>query len=349
MTPAATIHEKESITPKRGFVITEKSVTDGDESSGSTPVTDTGGPTPDDPEGSVTLSEWREGPHQVIERRANSTGEVRIPLLFWSGVLMYCFLTQVEVEVRRNVYAPENVERMTSRFAGGESEVRNAVGGYLRWLKEDAQKHAEGFMDDLRSAEAEIKRHFNPIVHNNTLDSQPAVEEVRRSPAESADEDGWASDNNCTRVSRSTRTKSLSKQRGFKKHIRPSTVETPNISREHSRAPGDRSSTPSPQPHGRLRGTGIPVSRTASWDMISSHHPRPASVYHPDSRRGSVRNLRIDSLRTAGMPGSPRELSPARSVRFVDSPPPRTSLPSQDDKGQDPSRKVAFELPSDKQ
>jgi hypothetical protein len=210
-------------------------------------------------------------------------------------------------------------------------------------------------MDDLRSAEAEIRRHLSPKVHNRALDSQPAVEEVHRSPAESADEDGWASDNSETRPSRPTGTKSLFKHKGSKKHIRPSTVETPNISREHSRTREDRSSTPSPQPYGRHhRGSGIPVSRTASWDMISSYHSRPPSVY-TDSRRGSVRNLRIESLRTSGMPGSPRELSPARSVRFADSHPPRASLHLQDasqsghvDKDQDPSRKVAFELPSDK-
>lgn len=63
------------------------------------------------------------------------------------------------------------------------------------------------------------------------------------------------------------------------------------------------------------------------------------------------------------MPGSPRELSPARSVRFVDSHPPRTPLPMPDtatsgssqlrpgDKEEDDlpkNGKVAFELPGDK-
>jgi hypothetical protein len=279
------------------------------------------------------------------------------------------FPTQVEVEVRRNVYAPENTERMTSRFAGGESEVRTAVGDYLRWLKEDAQKHAEGLVDGLKSAEVEVKRRLSPKMHSRTLESpRPAVEEIPRSPAESV-EDGWASDNSDTRASRPTKTKSLGKKtvlpfrrdgsKKVKKYIRPSTAETPNISREHSRTRGDRSSTPSPQRYGRYRGSGIPVSRTASWDLVSAFNPRSTSV-HGDSRRGSVRNLRIESLRTAGMPGSPRELSPARSVRFADEHPPRTPLqdistagPSQYgqmDKEEDSPRngKVAFELPNDK-
>lgn len=258
---------------------------------------------------------------------------------------------------------------MTSRFAGGESEVRSAVGDYLRWLKEDAHKRAEGLMDGLKSTEAEIKRHLSPKVHHRTLDSHAAMEEVQRSPSDSV-EDGWVSDNSDTRASRPTRTKSLggktalpSKSKGTakKKHIRPSTVETPNISREHSRVREDRSSTPSPQRYGRRRGTGIPVSRTTSWDLVSSYHPRSDSM-HADSRRGSVRNLRIESLRLGGMPGSPRELSPARSVRFADSHPPRTPLPPMDtpaagtsqlgpgDKDEDSPRngKVAFELPSDR-
>jgi hypothetical protein len=192
------------------------------------------------------------------------------------------------------------------------------------------------------------------------------VEESHPSPSESVGEDGWASDGSDTRAPRPTRTKSLggkrtlaSKYGGSKK--RPSTADTPNISPEYSRTRRDRSRTPSP-PRYSWGGTGLPVSRTTSWDLNSPNHSRPGSVYFTDSRRGSVRNLRIESLRTAGMPGSPRELSPARSVRFADTHPPRTPLPFQDasaagtshlghgDKDQDSSRnpKVAFDLPDEK-
>ena len=284
---------------------------------------------------------------------------------------MNFFSTQVEVEVRRNVYGPENAERMTSRFVGGESEVRSAVGDYLRWLKEDAHKRAEGLADGLKSAEVEIKRRLSPKMHNRILDPQSVVEETHQLTSEPA-EDDWASDNSDTRASRPTKTKSLGGKATLpftrkgsakkKKYIRPSTVETPDISREHSKVRDDRSPTPSPHRYGRHRGTGIPVSRTTSWDVSSPYYdPRPSSML-PDSRRGSIRNLRIDSLRTGGMPGSPRELSPARSVRFADSHPPRASLPIHDtsaastsqlgpgDREEDSSRtgKVAFGLPSDR-
>ena len=284
------------------------------------------------------------------------------------GMLTGFFSMQVEVEVRRNVYGPENAERITSRFVGGETEVRNAVGDYLRWLKEDAHKRAEGLVDGIKSAEVEIKQRLSPKIHNRTLDPESVVEEAHQLTSEPA-EDDWASDNSDTRASRPTTTKSLGgkvalpfKRKGSakkKKYIRPSTVETPNISREHSKVRDDRSSTPSPHRYGIHRGTGIPVSRTASWDVGSPYYnPRAPSV-HPDSRRGSIRNLRIESLRTAGIPGSPRELSPARSVRFADPHPPRTPLSIQDtsmlqsgpgDGDEDSPRtgKVAFELPSDK-
>jgi hypothetical protein len=43
---------------------------------------------------------------------------------------------------------------MTSQLVGRETEVRSAISDYLRWLKEDAQKHAEGI---IRSAEMEIE------------------------------------------------------------------------------------------------------------------------------------------------------------------------------------------------
>ena len=243
-------------------------------------------------------------------------------------ILMCSPLIQVEVEVRRNVFGPENAERITSRFAGKDSEVRSAVGDYLRWLKEDTHRHAEGLMEGLKSAEEEIKRRLSPKIRNLALDlPQPGADE----------EDGWASDTSDTRASRPTVPKSLggksavsSKGKGSaktKKHIRPSTAGSPSYSREHSEVRGD---TPSPHRHSRPGGSGLPISRTATWEAGSTYyHPRSPSIY-PDSRRGSVRNLRIESLRSAGMPGSPRELSPARSVRFADSHPPRTPLPVQD-------------------
>lgn len=225
-------------------------------------------------------------------------------------------------------------------------------------------------MDGLKSAEEEIKRRLSPKIHGRALDPpQPAQEEIRRSISEPVEEDGWASDNSDTRAPRSKNTKSLGgkatlsfKRKGSakKKHIRPSAVETPNISREPSKVRGDRSSTPSPHRYSRFGGTGISVSRTTSWDVGSPyHHSRPPSM-HADSRRGSVRNLRIDSLRTAGIPGSPRELSPARSVRFADSHLSRTPLHDTSvattshlgpgNREEDSTRigKVAFELPSDR-
>ena len=229
-------------------------------------------------------------------------------------------------------------------------------------------------MDGLKSAEAEIKRRLSPKVQTRTLDPPPVEEEDHRPVSGPAEEDDWASDNSDTRASRPTKPKSLGgkptfsfKRKGSaktRKYVRPSTADSPTLSREHSTTRGDRSSTPSPHRHGfgRYGGTGIPVSRTASWDVGSPYYnPRSPSV-HTDSRRGSVRNLRIESLRSAGMPGSPRELSPARSVRFADSHPPRPPLSMQDtstsspshsrfaDREEDSSRngKVAFELPSDK-
>jgi hypothetical protein len=291
------------------------------------------------------------------------------------GILIGSLPAQVEVEVHRNVFGPENSERMTSRFVGRDTEVRSAVGDYLRWLKEDAQKRAEGV---IKSAEVEIKRHFSPNMQTRTLDPQQVAEEAHPSTSEPVEEEDWASDASDTRASRPTKTKSLSgkavlpfRRKGSvkaKKYVRPSTASTPNQSREPSQVRGNRSPTPSPPRYGKY-GTGIPVSRTASWDVGSPYyHPRSSSI-HTDSRRGSVRNLRIESLRTAGMPGTPRELSPARSVRFVDSPPPRTPLPVHDTSAPGPSQlghggsgggsgdkeddsprngKVAFELPSAK-
>ena len=84
VTPAVTIHEKEDIILEKGPTVTEEPVEDGDEASGSRPTTSTKmddegevGPTTPEHEGSLILAEWREGPHQVIERKTGSSEEVR--------------------------------------------------------------------------------------------------------------------------------------------------------------------------------------------------------------------------------------------------------------------------------
>ena len=78
ITPAATIHDKEEIMLVQEPTVTEKPV--GDEASGSTPSTrvSDGGGEAGEREGSLILAEWREGPHQVIERGTGPGGEVRL-------------------------------------------------------------------------------------------------------------------------------------------------------------------------------------------------------------------------------------------------------------------------------
>lgn len=83
VTPAATIREKEDASLVQ--IPTVAKVGGGDESSGSRPVTSSGvgdGGEAGEREGSI--AEWREGPHQVIER-AGPNGEVR-PIVFYYSV-----------------------------------------------------------------------------------------------------------------------------------------------------------------------------------------------------------------------------------------------------------------------
>ena len=96
MTPAVTVHEKEDITLEQGLTVTEKPVRDGDEASGSSPTTSTRiddggevGQAATEPDSSLILAEWREGPHQVIERRTGSGGEVRLPFFHCYAMMDY--------------------------------------------------------------------------------------------------------------------------------------------------------------------------------------------------------------------------------------------------------------------
>lgn len=72
--PAPTIHEKEEI------VMVPELAADGDEATGSTPAASTAVSDLEEAgehEGFLISAEWREGPHQVIERRSGPDGEVR--------------------------------------------------------------------------------------------------------------------------------------------------------------------------------------------------------------------------------------------------------------------------------
>ena len=87
-TPAETIHEKEGIIMTQGLTVTEKPVGDVDVAGGSTPTTSTtvsdrgeAEPRAGEREGSLILAEWKEGPHQVIERRTGPGEEVRLSFL----------------------------------------------------------------------------------------------------------------------------------------------------------------------------------------------------------------------------------------------------------------------------
>lgn len=84
-TPTATIHEKDGIVSVQGQPVVEKPAGVEDEVGGPTPVRSRRGSDIGEAtmrrEGSGTITEWREGPHRVIERRTSSTGEVCIPPL----------------------------------------------------------------------------------------------------------------------------------------------------------------------------------------------------------------------------------------------------------------------------
>jgi hypothetical protein len=73
-TPAATIHEKEDVIVEQGPTVTEKFAEGGSIPTPSTTLGDSGGEAGEH----LMLSEWREGPHQVIERRTGPSGEVSL-------------------------------------------------------------------------------------------------------------------------------------------------------------------------------------------------------------------------------------------------------------------------------
>jgi len=154
-------------------------------------------------------------------------------------------------------------------------------------------------------------RHTKDDAHHDEeavrSDSQEVDEKLPKSvsPPEDEADDGWASEGSGSGTSaRGSRTRSRSSKQKIlgKSHVgqgsrRRNSFRSKRIGGPAARAPVEEEAPAS-------RGSMTPVRRG------------PAFLDN-DSRAGSLRNIRLENLRQIGTQ-SPREHSPARSVRFVD-------------------------------
>ncbi|KAH9891749.1 Sodium/hydrogen exchanger family-domain-containing protein [Cubamyces lactineus] len=271
---------------------------------------DEGEKTENPPDGTETYQEWREGPHRVVERREGPGAEV-------------------EVEVQRNAYGPN--ETTTNRLRVAEDETAHVVGEIRDKMRrapsqlEDALAHAErGIKHEAREVGEKAKEAGETAMHAlspQQSHSRPGPEdhETNREGGGSEEDEGWMSDQSAGEPS-SAAGKGRTKSPKLK-------IPKPKIN--VSRPVGTRRRTS--MRRGVLGQRPQVIQRSQSEDFSSRRQPVAEEVDEDDGRgRSSAlrppagsrqpsgmrtpQHRRIDSIRSANQS---REMSPARSVRFA--------------------------------
>ncbi|KAI9509473.1 Sodium/hydrogen exchanger family-domain-containing protein [Russula earlei] len=284
------------------------------------------------PDGTEVYSEWREGPHRIIEQRTGPGEEI------W-------------VEVQRNAYGPSEAERITRVFRrGGQAAVHRAadefIGGVMQHVQHDVESGVKGTFglhgDDSRGSP---HQHTSPR-HSHLYGEVPVVyapesAQIGLDPSAEPenvgirqDEEGWVSDQSSPDV-----VVEVGHRQTAVRHPNNRASKKRRIDRRSSTRSHHRSRQPTSTPTETLTSTGsstAPVAgpSTVNPDMPSSPVSGPSSSptdIADEEPRGRMpatsapstlaghrqpRHMRIVSLR--GAETASREVSPARSVRWAD-------------------------------
>lgn len=262
------------------------------------------------PDGKETTAEWKEGPHKIIERRGGP-GE------------------EVDVEVIYNAFRPSE-RAVHSRFSVGESGALQAGRAYLRKLHhapeeihQEAEHVEENVKHDMHALESKAQEVFQ--VGGSSDENTGACAEGDE------DEEGWASDKSGDgdgpahssldlpgdhrKRPRSWKTKSgthLAAARSTRSHRRRQSTGDGGTFSSHAR---------------QLLEQDPPAAFTTEPGEIAplededqrgrSHAPHRQGSGH--TYRRSIQHRRLESLKTSEH--NSRDVSPTRSVRFVDDEP----------------------------
>ncbi|KAI0927053.1 hypothetical protein AcV5_007692 [Taiwanofungus camphoratus] len=270
------------------------------------------------PDGDEIISEWKEGTHRIVEKRAGP-GE------------------EVEVEVHENAYGPQETATNTIRVAqDSASEVVRDIAERIRRAPQDlgsvlerAQEAVQEEAEDVPSKAKGIQHRAQHKAQHKTKQAKNAMN-IRDDDMEEEEEEGWMSDasNGAEHASTSTdgkRRPRSPKQRGTKPPpSRPGGSGRRRISiRRGLLGPRSLLRSQSEDVVAVRRDSDEERGSDTASEIADEHRgrrvPHANSVSHGPSSLRSPRHARIDSLRTldSHSRGS-RELSPARSVRFAD-------------------------------
>ncbi|KAG2123796.1 Sodium/hydrogen exchanger family-domain-containing protein [Suillus clintonianus] len=268
------------------------------------------------PDGRDTTAEWREGPHKIIERRGGP-GE------------------EVDVEVIYNAFKPSE-RGVHSRFSAREGGALQAGRAYLRRLHhapEEIHRGAEHVEENVKHDIHALELKAQEVLHAGGSSD----ENTGASPEGDEDEEGWASDKS-----------------GDGEGPVYSFGELPGDHRKRPRSWKTKSGTHpaaarSSRSHRRRQSTGDSVTFSSHARQLLEQDPPSALTAEPseivpledEDQRGrshaphrqgsghtyrrSIQHRRLESLKTSEH--NSRDVSPARSVRFVDEEP-RSSTPT---------------------
>ncbi|KAJ3794090.1 Sodium/hydrogen exchanger family-domain-containing protein [Lentinula aff. detonsa] len=292
------------------------------------PSAETLPPGEEPPDGTETLSEWQEGPHRVIERRAGP-GE------------------EVEVEVIKNHGSPE---AHSSLFRGQRAEAQKHLKEYLSHLRKavdentsETRRKAEKDVKELETmAKGTLEQGVEKVEHS-AHDAKERVKEMVTEGSEASTKDDLPGTSYKQAIKPHTTTghdyaidddgeDDDGEDEGWASDASGPAVLTDMSAAKKQRSKSPRSKTS--KSSGKRRNSirrglmGRVMKSTDSSKPLAVDEmdergrtiEHPSSIYSPSSPHSSLRHNRIDSLRTSH-PQRSREQSPARSIRFFDEAP----------------------------
>ncbi|KAJ6478786.1 Sodium/hydrogen exchanger family-domain-containing protein [Mycena vitilis] len=283
------------------------------------------------PDGDELVSEWQEGHHRIIERRAGP-GE------------------EVEVEVIRNVDGND----VSSAYRGSEAvahRILEKIRGAPHALELDVEALGRGIEE--RIGHSPTLGHHSPIFghHSPTAGHHRPHEQTH--PAEDDDDEGWASDRsggeehdaaNAEAGPSSSPDRGARRQRSKSPKTKPAGRRRASFSRkgllghaqqfmrDHSHRPRGAVPSSDPSPHVFVLPSSTASSESPTPPDEAQARPQASSSTDFAYRRSSSsrdvgapggpprqsRRTRVDSLRRQNSARPSRDSSPARSVRFAD-------------------------------
>lgn len=281
------------------------------------------------PDGREIVAEWKEGPHNIVERRAGPGEEVRVIPTRRDYKTNYG-LFKVEVEVQRNVFGPDETTVHSLKVAQGKAHhAVNDIRARLSQTLGQDQTHAnfEDALENVRQRLHDDVQHAEEAVHHAEDKAKHALSPSGDRPSPEDEDEGWQSDGEGEASARGAS--------GGRKQSRSPKLKPPKLAILRPPGQARRRSIRRGMFGGRVLGRHYPDDMAPSHGDSTTLSPADENEEDERGRRSSVarnlgpaspigpgigpRHARIDSLRSIGSRSRlSRDVSPARSIRWAD-------------------------------